>query len=422
TAAHCRASQEACKENGLCAFTRQGGGACVLSCRDSAQCKDEGLCAFHDGACVLDAAGCRTLEPCKDEGVCGFEDGECVPNAAGCRASKLCKEEGTCGFEDGDCAPNAAGCRASKACKQRGLCSDGKEAEKCVAESDADCRLSMTCREDGNCAARGGACKEPCQNTEGCRSGGLCDSGPRGCIASTPSSCAEARSCKTNGKCTPDGGRCIARGEDCKAAVACKETGRCQAHDGECVQDVAAAKRAFEARFQRLAPGTFMMGSPESEEGRYDREGPAHQVSITRAFSLHKTPVTQRQWRKLMGESPAELSFCADCPVARVSWWDAAAYANALSKREGLPACYELSGCSGRPGDGSYTCSGVKVTARGGNPTKCKGYRLPTEAEWEYAARAGTTGPRYGELDRIAWNEGNSGKTTHPVGKKQANA
>jgi formylglycine-generating enzyme required for sulfatase activity len=152
--------------------------------------------------------------------------------------------------------------------------------------------------------------------------------------------------------------------------------------------------------FVAIPPGTFTMGSPDAEEGRSSDE-PLHFVTLTQGFWLQATEVTQAQYQSVMGANPSSFNGCADCPVERVSWHDAVAYVNALSDREGLTRCYD----------------GEQFVGVG-----CVGYRLPTEAEWEYAARAGTTGARYGDLDAIAWYSDNAGRRTRPVGQKQANA
>jgi len=174
----------------------------------------------------------------------------------------------------------------------------------------------------------------------------------------------------------------------------------CGKNDRPVSNEVASKHKRFEG-FVRIEPGSFMMGSPAGEAGRSDNES-LHRVTITRPFSLQVTEVTQGQYRALMSINPSKFSSCGDdCPVEQVSWREAAAYANALSRMDGLPECYtgdEFKGLS------------------------CKGYRLPTEAEWEYAARAGSTGARHGNLDAIAWYRSNSGGKTHPVGKKQPNA
>lgn len=157
--------------------------------------------------------------------------------------------------------------------------------------------------------------------------------------------------------------------------------------------------------FVKIPAGRFTQGSPSSEYGHDDNEV-QREVTISRAFLLKATEVTQGEWRALMGNNPSHFSACGDdCPVENVSWFDAVDYLNRLSTQEGFESCYAISGES--------------VTFKG---LSCKGYRLPTEAEWEYAARAGTTGATYGALSQTAWYADNSGKKTHAVGQKQANA
>ncbi|HPB51815.1 MAG TPA: formylglycine-generating enzyme family protein [Myxococcota bacterium] len=155
-----------------------------------------------------------------------------------------------------------------------------------------------------------------------------------------------------------------------------------------------------------IPAGSFLMGSPPTESGRSGDEGPQTRVTIGAPFMLKKTEVTQGEWKAVMGSNPSGFGSCGDtCPVETVSWNDAVEYCNRLSKKENLEQCYDKSG-------DSYTFRGVA----------CRGYRLPTEAEWEYAARAGSTAARHGEIDQVAWSNNNSGSKTHPVGQKQANA
>jgi formylglycine-generating enzyme required for sulfatase activity/tetratricopeptide (TPR) repeat protein len=155
--------------------------------------------------------------------------------------------------------------------------------------------------------------------------------------------------------------------------------------------------------FAVVPAGRFLMGSPEGENGRCSDEGPQHEVVISRPFLLGVAPVTQTEWQAVMGANPSSHKG-GDRPVENVSWLDAVAFCNRLSEQVGLRPVYRISGT-----DVAWDRA-------------ADGFRLPTEAEWEYACRAGTTGARYGEIDAIAWYSANSGGETHPVRQMRPNA
>ncbi|MEB3298793.1 MAG: formylglycine-generating enzyme family protein [Candidatus Sericytochromatia bacterium] len=178
----------------------------------------------------------------------------------------------------------------------------------------------------------------------------------------------------------------------------------------------------FEAR--AVPSGTFLMGSSQAEPGRYIDET-LHRVTLTRSYLVQNTEMTQQQWRALMGNEPSAFQGDPMRPVERVSWYDALACANALSRAEGLPEVYDLAGCTGTPGEGDFDCAAAGLVA--GHPALAIGWRLPAEAEWEHACRAGTAtvwshGDDARELVGHAWFEDVSGNSSHPVASRQANA
>jgi formylglycine-generating enzyme required for sulfatase activity len=136
---------------------------------------------------------------------------------------------------------------------------------------------------------------------------------------------------------------------------------------------------------QLIPAGEFQMGSESPEAG--SDEQPVHTVLISKPFWLGKTEITQALWQAVMGSNPSKFRSGGDYPVENTRWEESRDFIASLNQMLGSDL-----------------------------------FRFPTEAEWEYACRAGTTGERYGELDAIAWYLDNSGGCTHPVGLKQPNA
>ena len=159
----------------------------------------------------------------------------------------------------------------------------------------------------------------------------------------------------------------------------------------------------------RIQGGTFTMGSPANETGRVNIET-QRQVTVS-SFMMSMYEITQREYQEVMGTNPSRFTGDLNRPVEQVSWFDAVEYCNRRSQREGLTPAYTISG------------SGDNRTVTWNRNTN--GYRLPTEAEWEYACRAGTT-TAYNTGANISnntgWYSANNGSTTRPVGQLPANA
>jgi formylglycine-generating enzyme required for sulfatase activity len=407
-------------------------GDCGIPVKDGIACGDDNSCNGVD-SCLGGECVTGPVVECPDDGNPCTVD-ECDQVTGTCHAP----------LSDGMDCDDGDLCNGVMTCVE-GVCMDSGAVIICPAPDK--------CHEPGICEPATGVCSNPPKDDgEGCDDGDACtdfDQCLSGlCTPAGPNPCDDGSDC-TDTSCDPGVGCLYSPVEDgtpcgdedgwvCEVGICLQLTPPClhppvaeDCDNGWCI----------------VPAGCRVLGSPEDEPWRNDDEE-QHEVTLTRGFLVGQTEVTQDEFLAVMEYNPSEFHSCGgDCPVDHVSWYEALKYANLLSAESGLPQCFD---CSGVLPD--FVC---ELKATYSNPQECPGYRLLTEAEWEYAARAGTTTAFYSgpitvksqyagaqldpALDEIGWyvancevsypgchngsqNSGFACMGSHPAASKEANA